>query len=518
MFLRSYAVLAIVSIFPAAPGVFAADFPFSDVPASDPIRSDLQKLYERGVIDVPEDGKFHPEALMDRDEFTAIAIGVGCRKCLTPSVSDVLKYRTAPFADFPMKNPYFYCVSYAKDRGIVQGYSAAGTSGYACEDGRAWEDVPFCPDNRISRIEAAAVLLRQAGLWNDVRNAAPVSRSVEISDVSDYWYAYAKKGVEIGILRTESGSLRPNERLSKREFVRMASVIFSVNLCEVKGMEGDGLSASGTSVGSASTPSSSSTGSSRATRSGDGSGTNSGTGSFSSISASSGAAPAVAASVHRSGTSCNASAPASYVPPGASYDFSASPVIPGASYHWQFFPVSGTANFVADGACVSNVALDAGVWIARVTVSDSSGRTAVSSVTVPFGGVSGSGILSVSAEASPLEAVVGSRVAFSGSVSGGTGPYAYRWDFSDGTVSTERNLRHAYENPGSRLATLTVTDSNGNRGIATLTVSVLPNVDADGDGVLGADDRCPYVRGPASNAGCPNVETYSGQSSGGSLF
>lgn len=61
-------------LFSAISTVSAADFPFSDVPVSDPIRSDLQKLYDRGVIDAPVDGKFHPESLMDRDEFVSIAV------------------------------------------------------------------------------------------------------------------------------------------------------------------------------------------------------------------------------------------------------------------------------------------------------------------------------------------------------------------------------------------------------------------------------------------------------------
>jgi hypothetical protein len=34
----------------------------------------LKRLYERGVVDAPADGKFHPEALMDRDEFVSIAV------------------------------------------------------------------------------------------------------------------------------------------------------------------------------------------------------------------------------------------------------------------------------------------------------------------------------------------------------------------------------------------------------------------------------------------------------------
>lgn len=98
---------------------FAADFPFSDIPSSDPIYADLKKLYERGVVDAPSDGKFHPEALMNRDEFVSIAVGVGCRKCLTPTIDDVLKYREIPFLDFDKKSPYFYCVSYAKEKEIV---------------------------------------------------------------------------------------------------------------------------------------------------------------------------------------------------------------------------------------------------------------------------------------------------------------------------------------------------------------------------------------------------------------
>lgn len=62
---------AVWGIFPT---VSAADFPFSDVPSTDPIHSDLKRLYERGVVDAPADGKFHPEALMDRDEFVSIAV------------------------------------------------------------------------------------------------------------------------------------------------------------------------------------------------------------------------------------------------------------------------------------------------------------------------------------------------------------------------------------------------------------------------------------------------------------
>jgi hypothetical protein len=222
------------------PPVSAADFPFSDVPASDPIYSDLKKLYERGVVDSPSDGKFRPEALMDRDEFVSIAVGVSCRKCLTPTVSDVLKYREIPFVDFEKKSPFFYCVSYAKEREIVIGYSIPGASSYTCQNDKTWQGVPFCAKNRTSRIEAAAMLLRQAGIWNDEMNSTSFERKRTFKDVDSYWYGYAQKGTDIGILAPETeGTLRPGEYVTKREFVRMAAIIYSLNMCDAKGMEGN---------------------------------------------------------------------------------------------------------------------------------------------------------------------------------------------------------------------------------------------------------------------------------------
>ena len=43
----------------------------------------------------------------------------------------------------------------------------------------------------------------------------------------------------------------------------------------------------------------------------------------------------------------------------------------------------------------------------------------------------------------------------------GTAPYTFHWDFGDGQQATGQNVRHTYENPGSYIATLTVTDATG---------------------------------------------------------
>lgn len=86
------------------------------------------------------------------------------------------------------------------------------------------------------------MLLRQAGLWDDVINSTSFVRKRTFKDVDPYWYGYAQKGTDIGILAPDAdGTLRPNEYVTKREFVKMAAVIYSLNMCDAKGMNGDGL-------------------------------------------------------------------------------------------------------------------------------------------------------------------------------------------------------------------------------------------------------------------------------------
>ena len=150
---------------------FASALPFTDVPTTVDYYEDLSSLYGRGIISDSADHKFNPESLMNRDDFVAIVVGVSCKKCLVPSFDDILKYTTIPFVDFKRENQNFYCVSYAKEQGIVEGYVIGADGKSACQDGQAYSETPFCAFNKISRIEAAAVLLRQAGLWDNTKNS-----------------------------------------------------------------------------------------------------------------------------------------------------------------------------------------------------------------------------------------------------------------------------------------------------------------------------------------------------------
>lgn len=55
------------------------------------------------------------------------------------------------------------------------------------------------------------------------------------------------------------------------------------------------------------------------------------------------------------------------------------------------------------------------------------------------------------------------------------GDITYEWDFGDGNTSTERNPTYIYDENGSFLCTLTVTDSNGEKVTDSIIISVRPN-------------------------------------------
>ncbi len=69
--------------------------------------------------------------------------------------------------------------------------------------------------------------------------------------------------------------------------------------------------------------------------------------------------------------------------------------------------------------------------------------------------------LSVVPIVEPVAAVGPGTLQFSSTVSGGSPPYAYRWDFGDGMTSAEASPTHAYASAGTYLITLIVTDSGG---------------------------------------------------------
>jgi hypothetical protein len=75
----------------------------------------------------------------------------------------------------------------------------------------------------------------------------------------------------------------------------------------------------------------------------------------------------------------------------------------------------------------------------------------------------------------PDEGKVNENIEFSGeaiNILGTSDSFSYKWDFGDGKTSTKQNPTHSYSNAGVYVATLTVTDDQGNMANTTTTISI----------------------------------------------
>ena len=195
---------------------FASTLPFTDVASTAPYHDSVKTLYDGGIITNNGDNLFRPNEQMTRDFYVSLVVGIGCKKCEPPSVEDIVKYINTPFVDVSKNNQYYYCIAYAEDVGIAQGYIPDTTGKITCENNTSYSTSPFCASNTISRIEAAAVLLRRANLWNDTLNSANTDKSIAINDVTQYWYGYAKKGIEVGIISLKNdGKIGQNDKITR---------------------------------------------------------------------------------------------------------------------------------------------------------------------------------------------------------------------------------------------------------------------------------------------------------------
>jgi len=70
--------------------------------------------------------------------------------------------------------------------------------------------------------------------------------------------------------------------------------------------------------------------------------------------------------------------------------------------------------------------------------------------------------LKVDFTVSTIEVKEGEQVYFPNQSTGGSAPYGYRWDFGDGSSSTDASPTIKYHDPGKYTVSLTVTDSKGN--------------------------------------------------------
>lgn len=81
--------------------------------------------------------------------------------------------------------------------------------------------------------------------------------------------------------------------------------------------------------------------------------------------------------------------------------------------------------------------------------------------------------LDVIAEAEPDEGAPPLKVQFTASVEEEEGgPFKFKWDFGDGSTSTEQNPVYTYPKEGEFTATLEVTDTKGHKGTDEIDIFV----------------------------------------------
>ena len=120
-------------------------------------------------------------------------------------------------------------------------------------------------------------------------------------------------------------------------------------------------------------------------------------------------------------------------------------------------------------SAVSHAYAIAGVYPVNLTVTDTAqGRG------IAYGNVTIHPLPELTAVASNLNPAIGENVTFSGSVLGGTAPFAYSWNLGDGNSSAASSLVYAYRAAGTFLVEATVVDAVGAVSFENFTVVVKP--------------------------------------------
>jgi PKD domain/S-layer homology domain len=458
--LKSLRLISYLALIVSSLGtIFAGEMPYTDVAPSAPYASAVQELYDGRIITDDGSHLFRPTDLMARDFFVSLAVGIGCHECMSPSVDDIIRYRVSPFVDLPKVNQYYYCIAYAKEYDITQGYIMNERGESTCENSQIYTSSPFCASNTITRIEAAAILLRRAKLWDDILNSTSFDSNTQIPDVTSYWYGYAKKGIEIGIITPQSdGKIGQDEKITRGEFAIMAARILKYTQCKIdtktstvpveiviRDMSGKIVPKTVFSQGSTESLS-----------------TINGTGAWDKI------------WTLRNPTTGE--------------------TLSGTS---DTYPIWG---------------LSCGTWINIVDLIDRSTRQVVSSasntITIECSNQQTSSSLSVGITANPLSTIIGNPIDFAAIVSEGSGILNYRWEYGDGMTSTSSgSTTHSYRDNGTYIVSLTITDASGNTATSNIVIYITGDRDTDRDGMIDTIDQCPLVYAQTSS-GCPRIAIY----------
>jgi PKD repeat protein len=364
-------------------------------------------------------------------------------------------YQTSPFVDIRKSNPYYYCIAEAKTVGITQGYILDQTQSTTCEDGSKYTSSPFCANNSTSRIEATAMLLRRANLWNDTLNSGDFDRSIDIPDATTYWYGYAKKWIEFGLIsRDKTGRIWADTNITRGEFAIMAAKTLAYTQCQTSDLN------------------------------------------------------TIESSIQVTDAAGNIVSKSSFAA-GEKTTLTAITGTGNVSYKWTLHNIDTNTALTQSGKTLTTDTLTPGTWTIRLDIiDDKTGKIiGTSTITITIWWVT-STAPSVILSSSTLSAYIDDTISFRG-VTSGSG-LLYRWDYGDGVTSTDgASTTHAYSASGVYTVSLTVTDPVTDRSsISELSIRILAATDSDGDGAADASDLCPLVSGSGGRNGCPIVQVW----------
>jgi len=122
------------------------------------------------------------------------------------------------------------------------------------------------------------------------------------------------------------------------------------------------------------------------------------------------------------------------------------------TFSWNFGD-----NSSGNGNVVSHTYSVQGTYTVTLTVRDANAQTAASTQTLS---VAPSPLTASFAMTPSSGLIVGQLASFTASVSGGTSPYTFNWNFGDGTTASGNPVNHSFNMPGTYTVTVTVTDAN----------------------------------------------------------
>src|SRR5947208_2420426 len=165
-------------------------------------------------------------------------------------------------------------------------------------------------------------------------------------------------------------------------------------------------------------------------------------------------------------------------------------------YYWDFGDGTYYYNPYGGGSLASHTYSRSGTYFVVLSGYNNTGvySTASHVLTVGSGVVAADfSFPTTSVVVGPVYPGSGSPVVLNATVTGGTSPYSFSWDFGDGLTATGSTVTHVFSTGGTFTVVLTVTDSGGARGVASHYV------------VVQSAPRIDFVSYPTITAGSPTV-------------